>query len=334
MANFYWDQSFMASIKGYRDYYIYFLYFMLIFFNVSAVRTERIIVLLFLASLVIFAIDYVTFPDPMFAWRSEERRSGISIFFYGQGFTFLGAFYFLNKFFNHRNLVHLAFFGVSFVCLFVLTQSRMNLLALGSGFFLLLLASNFPKKYIITVFILIAAGIFYTTATIFQGIKDDSKDQAQFYKEDIRVLAHNYFITDFQGGTPTMLLGNGFPAVGSDLAAESARGNAMGFWTSDVGLTGIFSYFGLLGVVIWLLFFYKVFTKRHIQNAMYLKAYFLTLLTTSFAAYSIFEPGYMPATVLALYLLRCQSTELNEADEAAYEEEAFEEEQGQLSATR
>lgn len=312
MANLYWDQSFLSSLKGYLFYYIYFIYIIFLFVNIPVERIERIMLVLFVISLIIFFVDYITFPNPLFAYRSEERRNGITIFFYGQGFTFLGAFYFLNKFFYKKNLFHLLLFALSGFCLFLLTQSRQNLIALTLGFFLILMGSDFKKKYLVALLLIFAGVILYTTPGILEGIKEDTNDQAQYYKDDIRIAAHNYFLTKLQKGTQTLLFGNGVAGAGSSLAIERYNGVQKGFYIADVGLTGIFSCFGLFGVIIWLLFFYYVFKMKNNQNSLYIKAYFLTLLSTAFSGYSIFEPGYMPATVLALYLVRCEISRQDE----------------------
>lgn len=313
-ANIYWNQSFESSLKSCSNFYVYFLYFVFIILEVQEDRIERILKVLFFLSLFIFLIDYKTFPDPLFSYRSEERRNGITIFFYGQGFTFLGGFYFLNKFFEEKKIINLGWFLAACFCLFMLTQARMNLLALAIGFFLLLIFSNFSLRYLLTFALIIGGFVFYSTSSVFTGIKDETKAQAQFYKEDVRVQAHNYFINEMQGGIPTQIFGNGLPGADSDLELQAKRGKDKGFWTADVGLTGIFSYFGIVGVIIWLLFFYNAFKTNYTSHTMYLKAYFLTILTTAFAGYSIFEPGYMPATVSALYLIRC-STLSNYNDE-------------------
>ena len=304
MANLFWDQTFIDSCKEYKNFYIYFLYFIPIFLNIESKRLKRILIILFVLTLGIFLIDYVTFPDPLFAGRNEERRDGITIFFFGQGFTFLGGFYFLNKYIIEKKIIYLVLFGIACICLFLLTQSRMNLLALGLGFFLILLASNFKKKSLVAISIVAIGIIVYTSTKVFSGVKEASQDQSQNYKEDIRLQAQNYFLSQFQGGMPTMIFGNGLPSSDSKLGLESMRGNLMGYWTADVGLTGIFSYFGLLGVLIWLLLFYYVFKIKVSENSLYIKAYFLALLSTAFTGYSIFDPGYMPSTVLALCLLR------------------------------
>ena len=303
-ANLYWDQSFIVSLKEYKYFYIYFLYFLPILLNIEKERLNRILIILFLFSVFIFLIDFVTFPDPLFSYRTEERREGRTIFFFGQGFTFLGGFYFLNKYVTEKKIIFLILFAIACGCLFLLTQSRMNLLALGLGFFLIFLTSNFSKKYFIAFALVVISTVVYTSTNIFSGVKEASKDQSQNYKEDIRLQAHNYFLTSFQGGPATVIFGNGFPSADSKLGLESLRGNLLGYWTADVGLTGIFSYFGLLGVLVWLLLFYYVLKIKVSENSMYIKGYFLALLSTALTGYSIFDPGYMPATILALSLLR------------------------------
>jgi hypothetical protein len=305
----FWNQSFIASMKGYVNFYIYFLYFILLIFNFSIERVERIIKIFFFLSLVVFIVDLVTIPESLFSYRNEERRNGITIWFEGQGFTFLGGFYFLNKFFYEKKPYQLGLFIVAASCLFLLTQSRMNLLALVLGFFFLLLCSEGKKKYLIAILFSIVGVCFYQTSGMFNGIKEASSDQSEFAKEDIRVLAQSYYLHDLQGGIPTMIFGNGVPAGNTDLGIATTKANLMGFWTADIGLTGIFSYFGLLGVIVWLTFFYSVFKIKNHRRSNYLKAYFITLLTTAFTGFSIFDPGYMPSTILALYLVSCQVQE-------------------------
>lgn len=301
----YWEQPVSSSLLSYRSFYIFFLYFVLVGFKISQKASVRIVIILFFLSLIIFSIDYVTFPEALFSLRSEERRDGFTIFFYGQGFTFLGAFYYLDKFLKKRNLFHLIWFLIGGMFLFFLTQSRMILLGLGLGSILILFLSNLRYKFLLAG-VLVSSGILvYLSSGIFDGIQEQNAEQAKFYSEDIRVMAHEFFWNDLQGGWPTYVFGNGSPASGSKLEAITVYGQEVGFYTSDVGLTGIFSYFGFLGLIIWVLFFYKVFSVRDDNELGYVKAYFLSVLATAATGYSIFDPGYMPATVMGLYLIRC-----------------------------
>ena len=44
------------------------------------------------------------------------------------------------------------------------------------------------------------------------------------------------------------------------------------------------------------------------------------LLTTAFTGFAIFDPGCMPATIIVLYLFRCETTTTN-MDEYAFDYE-------------
>lgn len=301
----YWEQPITSSLLSYRQFYIFFMYFVLVGFEVSQKAIERILVILFFLSLIVFVIDYITFPDAIFSLRSEERRDGITVFFYGQGFTFLGAFYYIEKFFTKRKPIHLIWFLIGAVFLFFLTQSRMILLGLGLGFILVLFLSKLRYKFLLATAVVSTGIIVYLFSGVFKGIKEQNAEQAKFYTEDIRVQALEFFWNDLQGGWPTLVFGNGYPAKDSKLEAITDYGQDMGYYTADVGLIGILSFFGIIGLIIWVFFFYKAFSMKDNQELIYVKAYFLSVSITAITGYSIFDPGYMPATVLALYLIRC-----------------------------
>lgn len=308
-AYFYWSQPIGTSFLSYRLFYIYFLYFVLVYFDLSQKEVESIILVIFFATLIIFAIDFVTFPNPIFTMRSEERRNGITVFFDGQGFTFLGAFYFLQKYFKQFKLLHLILFLTGGIFLFFLTQARMMLTGVVFGAILILLLSPLKYRFFYAFLGMVVGILFYFTSGVFKGIKEQNKEQSQFASEDIRVQAYSFFLNDLQGGWPTMVFGNGYPAKGSKLEAITYFGQDKGFFTSDVGLTGLFSFFGIFGEIVWILFFYKAFTMKNAGNFTYVKAYFLMIFVTAFTGYAIFDPGYMPATVVALYLIRCNYKE-------------------------
>jgi hypothetical protein len=308
MAYTYWEQPFLSSLIGYRDYYIYFLYFTLIFLATPSENVEKTIKILFFLSLAVFIIDFITFPNPLFAWREEERRNGITILFFGQGFTFLGGFYYFNQFVLKRRFYYFLYFGMSFFGLFFLTQSRMNLIGLLLGSIFIFLQSDFKKKYLVALFSIFIFVLVYYNSDVFQGIKEENKTEGEYYADNVRLASQNFYLSELQGGVPTMIFGNGIPGKQTKLSTAYQHAESYGLYTSDVGLTGIFSYFGVFGVIIFLILFIIVFKMNTSKNNSYLKAYFIVLLTTAFTGYSLFDPGYMSSTILALYLVRWQTS--------------------------
>lgn len=313
MANFYWDQSFFASLVGYRYFYIYFLYFFFIFLNFTSAEVEKILKIFFFLSLVVFLVDLITFPDPIFANRDEERRGGITVFFSGQGFTFLGGFYYLNRFVNEKKKIYLLFFFLAAYCLFFLTQSRMNLAGIFLGGLFILLFSQIRYRYIITGLAVIALIGVYSFTDIFESVKETNKMEMQYYEENIRLSAQEFYLYELQGGRASVLFGNGYPGKNSKLEKLHKDGNLLGYFVSDVGVIGLFSFFGIIGVLLWLSLFIKVIRLPSLINAKsnYPKAYFLSLLPSAIAGYSLIDSGYMAATVFALFITRCSLTEAN-----------------------
>src|SRR5699024_9011618 len=78
MAKIYWNQSIFTSVKSTFYFYIFFLYFVLHFLELQEERVIFLIKILFFISLVVFVIDYITFPQPLFSYRTGERRGGIT----------------------------------------------------------------------------------------------------------------------------------------------------------------------------------------------------------------------------------------------------------------
>ncbi|RXK87351.1 hypothetical protein [Filimonas effusa] len=304
-ASIYWDQSFYTSLIGYKYFYAYFIYLIMAKAFMSKEDADKIIKFFFFATLIVFLINRITFPNSLFAWRSEERREGITLFFFGHGFTALGGFYFLDKFFRERKIINLVWYILAFVCLFLLTRSRMNLVGLLLGGGVILYYSQFRWKKIFTAFLLIATAILLTySEKIINVVVSETSEQFSKADEDVRSQAHAYFLSEFQPDFVTYLSGNGYPYGNSPLQKVLSNASFYGFYPADLGFTGLLTYFGIFAVLVWMLMFFQVFFRSRGKDVLFLKAYFLMLLSTCITGYSVFDPGYMPATAIALFLLR------------------------------
>ncbi|MXV17427.1 hypothetical protein [Hufsiella ginkgonis] len=309
-AFYIWGQPFLQSIIGSIAYYSFLLYFIFLFGGFSADNIESLLRKFFFLTLIVFIINAAVFPDVLFAWRSESRRGGLTVFFYGQGFTALGCFYFLSEYIERRKLVHLGLFLFGCFCLFFLTRSRMNLLGLGLGAVTLVFFSQVKQRAGTTLmFIVVMMAGLYVSRDLIVKLSADSQLQVKNFKDDVRYQAHEYFLTNFQENTTTYAIGNGVPFGGSRLQLKLTKlSDQLGFYDADLGLTGIFLHFGIFGALIWVIIFFRVFSTRSNTTTGYVKAYFAMLLSTVFTGYSLFDPGYIPATVVALYLLRISAT--------------------------
>lgn len=305
-AYLYRNQSIFSSIIGYKNFYVFFLYFILFKYEVSQKQVLGLSIFFFFITLLIFIIDYYTFPNTYFSWRSEVRRDAFTILFKGQGFTLLGTFFFLALFLRTAKFYYCIFYALGFCFLNFFNASRMMTFSLIVGtFFILIYYRKTVKKYFLyTVPILVvglAAGIYYLQSYIL-GLFLLTLDQRNS-GYSIRYEAIKFFTNKFQPNVITKIVGNGYPnSSGTYQDSFTAAQYYYGFFTSDIGLIGFWTYFGILGVISWLLIFKKIFFWKTDDNNVFIKPYFIYLLITVTSGYAIFDPGYMLSTVFCLFL--------------------------------
>lgn len=300
------DQSFFSSIRGYRHYYVFFLYFILFKLNFSYDQVLKICIILFYTTLLIYLVDYLTFPNSFFADNSFERRGALTIRFAGQGFTVLGTFYSLSVFFRTNKFLFFILFVVAFCFNALFSASRILLLALiVNTIFMLIYYRKRINRYLIyflpLLIIAIVLGVYFLETYVL-GLFNLAVEEISSFESNIRFLAMKYFTSDFQPSLITKLIGNGLPQVSTSYNDAFERIESYGFYTSDIGLIGLWVYFGLLAVISWLIIFKRIFISKTDDNNIFIKTYFIFLLFTIFLGYPIFSPGYMITTVFCLFL--------------------------------
>lgn len=305
-----WNQTIYDSFKGYSSFYTVALYFIFVVNKIPETVLINIMKTIFFITLLVFLIDIITITDPPFSWKIMERRGGLTIIFFGQGFTVLGGLYYLNKFFTQKKFFFLLIYFL--VCFLLIYYTRLRVYSAGiicSGVYMLIL---FSKKIITKIFIIISvllfAGIVINSDLINEEIKDTSIEQSENINDDVRFLAQGYYYTTFQKSFLTYVFGNGIPSGKSELTVktEKAKDN-FNFYISDLGISGVFVYFGLLGALIWVYFFISVFNLQTHKSLLFVKAYFVFMFFSILTGYTLIDPGFVPSTFLALGILSINS---------------------------
>lgn len=299
-------QSFVSSMKAYMIFYVFLLYFILFRLQFTYNEIVKICLSLFFISLFIYLIDYLTLPDALFSSQNPfERRGTVTIRFSGQGFTFLGTFYFLSRFCRNGKIVHFILYILGFCFLILFSGSRIQFLSVVlNTFFVIYFYRKEIKRYFLYIIPLLAISIvtgIYLLESYVAGLYKLAIEELSTFETNIRYEAARYFTTDFQSNLVTKILGNGYPATGEygDLFQVVTN---YGFWTADLGLIGFWVYFGIIGVIAWLIIFKRIFFWETDHRNIFVKAYFLNLLLTIVLGYAIFSPGYMITTVLCMFL--------------------------------
>lgn len=309
-AYIYYYQSLIQSIIASHIFYPFFTYLLLVQLEFKKEDLLTVIKIVFWITILVFIIDFFTFPDTLFAWRSDDReeRAALGLFFYGQGFTVFGALIYLENFLRTNKFRYLIPFIVAFVFIVFLTGSRTYVFALGiSSIFIIVyslknMGSQATKIFrTISLFLLGYVAIYYLQDH-FLNLIDLTKDQFSNYSGDIRLKSIIYYATEFQKGIFTQLFGNGCPSPHSGLGTKIIFAEFNGYYASDIGIVGLWSYFGVLSVLAWIIIFIKVFNKRYLRQNIAIYAFFIYIFINSFLTATLIDPGYIIAYIYALYL--------------------------------
>lgn len=307
-AYLYHDQSIFSSLIAYKNFYVFFLYFILFKLQFSYKQILNLSILLFIITLIIFLIDYYTFPNSFFSGEDAfERRGAFTIRFDGQGFTVMGTFFCLAAFFRTSKFYYFILYVIGFCFLTFFTASRIQLLSLiiNTLFVLRFYRKTIKKYFLYIIPVIVAAisvGIYYLKSYVL-GLYLLAFEETRTFESNIRYEAMKFFTGKFQTNEITKILGNGYPNHTSGTYQDSfIAAQYYGFFTSDLGLIGFWTYFGILGVIAWLVIFKKILISKTDDNNIFIKAYFVDLLFTITLGYAIFNPGYMITTVFCFFL--------------------------------
>ncbi|WP_198550880.1 hypothetical protein, partial [Salegentibacter salarius] len=149
---------------------------------------------------------------------------------------------------------------------------------------------------------------------IIEGLIDSTRSDARLGTNYIRVLAGEYFLSDFSPNLVTQLLGNGVPYFGVSnfgLYVDSL-GVSQEYFLSDVGIIAVYVMFGVLAILAYLLIFIKSFIIPLPEKFQYLKYYLWFMLLTSLTWYTTYHYHYLIITVYVLYMYQAVYLEQEE----------------------
>jgi hypothetical protein len=306
-AYLYHDQSIFSSLIAYKDFYVFFLYFILFKLEFSYKQILNLSFSLFIITLIIFLIDYYTFPNSFFSiLDSFERRGAFAIRINGQGFTVMGTFFCIAAFFRTSKFYYFILYVLGFCFLTLFTSSRIQFLSLiVNTFFVMIFYRKTIKKYFLYIIPVIVAAIvvsIYYLESYVSGLYLLAREDTRTFESNIRYDAMKFFSGEFQTNELTKILGNGYPEWSGTYYNSLLAASYKGFFPSDLGLIGFWIFFGILGVIAWLVIFKKILLSKTDDNNVFIKAYFIDLLLNIIVGYAIFDPGYMIATVFCLFL--------------------------------
>lgn len=305
-----WGQGFSDNIKASFPYMIWVFFFYMLHRKIPVDYLERIIVGFGIAYVLIYVYQYSHSATPLFGGVEEfgEDRGGVKrIDFAGSSLLTLMGLISITKFTTEKKY-KLFWITLALICFLitVLQVSRQSIAALLFVYFFHFMKDlKTYKKIIFLVAIVFALFYFQNSKNpIIESLLDAQRRDMQEGQDYIRLVAANFFLTDFSPDNFSRIFGNGVPyALNSQYAIYMFElSQYSGFYLSDIGLVGLYTMFGILPILAYLMIWWKSIKFRVPPQYYYVKYFLWVLLITSLSSNSIFSLDAIFAIISTLYI--------------------------------
>lgn len=312
MAGLYWDQSIIDSLIATAPYLILFFFFYLLHINFPVHLMEKIIVIYGVIYVLLYIFEFLNSPTVFFGkplWGDEysESRGIVRIIFPGGGVFILTTFIAITKLTSQKKSkwfwMILALAGLVIPVMQVTRQFIVGILLIYLYHFIRTLSLS-RKVWILIFIVLLIIILIDAESSVIIGLIDSTRSDASLGSDYIRVLAGEYFLTDFSPNLVTQFFGNGVPYWGVSnfgIYIEMLAHNQY-YFLSDVGIIAVYAMFGVLAVVAYIYIWILSFTIPLPEDKQYLKYYLWFILLTSLTWYSTYHYHYLIVTVYVLYM--------------------------------
>lgn len=295
----YHGQSLYDSIKAIWPFTFILFYFVFYKNNIAEEKLIKLLITIALIKFVILFVQQFTYPDFWFSAYSEgdidnygksykvEVRSGIYRYLLGIMYIFyFVGFYLTSKLFNSSNkakyivLLGLIFLGIYF------EQFRYNMVCFLLCWLWMYYMNN--KRDISYFQVLTVLFLLYLLYSNFDLLFGDLKDRTEDDLSDdyIRMLCYSFYLLEYWVGPITMLFGNGYPLGSSGYGQEiQYYQEEFTFFRVDIGIIGTINIYGIVFLLILMLFIYRIYKKWRFIDLPY-RAFLIWL--------ALMIPLYMP----------------------------------------
>jgi hypothetical protein len=308
-ATYSWGQNLFDSFTGVIYFMSYVVFFLLVTYEFEEEKIEKLIVILGIAYAVIFLFSFLTFPKIVFGDinQNDDTRGFQRIRTSGIGFLFLLSFFSLSEYILKRKFSLLILYLLTMICIVMsLTRTYIIFSVLFSVFFVLKKSNVFIK--IITVLIAVSAFYLITKTNFYKLMADQTGSQIGDLQEDIRMQSVEYYLNYFSPNFISQIIGNGHPNGKSGYSKfMDYLQLERGLWTSDIGYIGLYTEFGILSILAYLIFIYKTFTTSVSEEYLYCKYFLAFIFIISIIIDSPFNTSFIGSIMLAYYMISLQN---------------------------
>jgi hypothetical protein len=307
-----WQQSIIDSIMRTMPLAVIPFFFLLSRFKIKIQDLEHVILIF---GYIYFILNLFQILNPSTAYFGYaligemggyvESRGVTRVIFPGAGIFWLACFISVSKISTKykNNLIHLPLVILGLVV--PVLQATRQLIAFSVALYALHFSVHlsFIKKIIIS-FLLVLLGFYVINLEleVFEGLYEKSVETQSEGSKYIRLITGQYYLTEFSDTLFTKFFGNGVPNEKSYYGTVTSRLISKGMFLEDVGIIGMYSQFGILSIIAWILIWFKSFTISLPDKYIYCKYYLWSILFTSLTSGSIYNIHFAISTTLAIYI--------------------------------
>lgn len=312
MAFSFQEQSFIVSLVAILPYFLAYLSFF-VFKNsgIDENSTKTIILGLLICSVIIYVVNYITFPYMIFgnndSTEIDDSRGVIRIGIQYIDLFILATFYAINQWLLSKKKKWLIIMVMCLIMI-VLTVTRQIIAVtaiLGALFFLK--KSSFYQKFVFIIIISLFTIYILPEIPIYKALVETTQNQIdnnENKKEDARIRASRFYIDEYQTNNITRILGNGIPSIGNSKWGNNFEmiTRSEGYYSSDIGWIGFYWHFGLIAVIGVFMLLLKAATIKKSPDHEYLTYYCWAIILLSIMSAPILIYRQVIDIMFVLYL--------------------------------
>jgi hypothetical protein len=305
-ATLFWSQSLRDSFIAIFTNLSYIIFFLLIIFKLRVRDIQNIIFFLGAFYIIIFSITYISYPIITFGPEYSDLGSDRGfqrILLPGVSYLFVLSFYSLNQYFNKRNLGWLIVYFITIISIIMTLTRTMIMLSFIFSTWYILRKSNYFYKIFAVLFI--GSFVYLITKMNFSQILfEQTLLHIDNLNDYIRVRAADFYIHDFSPNIFAKIFGNGQPLGGSGYAFYVRTIEiTQGYYMGDVGIVGLYTKFGILAVLAFIILIYKTIKISIPEEYLYCKYSLYFIFITTIIGDAIYNSAAIPSILLPLYIL-------------------------------
>lgn len=274
----YHGQNLTNTILAGTSYLTILVYYYLHIKNINPNQILKMIICIGLIKTGIQLIENYTYPTLWFGHgmyydiglEQFGSRNGILRLFLSLAFwlNVLGFFYYTEQYRANNKIKTMSLLMITAIGIYI-DQSRTIMVSSVVVFIYTYFFSENRSKtgtsILATITIIGIGYIVYSNFSILFGelSKQTSED---LNKDYIRIYSYQFYLYDNWKGPFTVLFGNGIPSNSIYSKTLDARSCSIGLFKADIGIVGTMNTYGILFVVVFLYYFYKVFRYRRYMD--------------------------------------------------------------------